>query len=304
MSVAPYIIEFMKEVLEPHKLMFLAEKIAIYMHAQCEECMRDRITCALRPFCPEREYLNILIESGAPEKLLPQFCYFNQKKEIMQYLNGKTTLRVVRDAKLPLLDFIDIICVKKKRKELREALAENNYVAILDTITGYLKSLHGAAVSSLIDHIGVIISKEYNNIIIIDFNKKLVNINLERDYITDLRVVIETLNMLCDFLGLTCKISKSFGTLTYLETTFLVNESIDWSVVKRHLSELKRNLKKIVAFSRTVSSKEKREIKIQVSVLGDSGENYIDGNKIKAIFKEITGFKKHIEEIKMEEKVR
>ncbi|MEM2636896.1 MAG: hypothetical protein QXL15_00945 [Candidatus Korarchaeota archaeon] len=42
---------------------------------RCEECVRDRIICYLKPLCPQRIILEILINMNIPSNSLPQLCY-------------------------------------------------------------------------------------------------------------------------------------------------------------------------------------------------------------------------------------
>ena len=302
-SVEDYLIKFMKEAYEPHKLQFLARALYAYMNKKCEECLKDRITCALRPFCPEREYLNILIESGAPEKFLPSFCYHLHKKEVLQYLQGKTTLRRIRDAKLPLEAFIDLTISAKKRKEIIRWINEKNHDKVLNAIVDYLKKLHEQASGALVNGIGIIVSKYYENIILINFEKKLVNINVERDYIRTLDVIKALINLICDNLGLSCTLVSTFGNLFYLQIVFYVNKDIDWNTVKLKISELKRNLKKFVSFVRIISSKKNLMVTLQVSLLKEVSEEQVPGELVKNTFREVFKFKEAIQPIKVEKKV-
>ena len=42
---------------------------------RCEKCVSDRIICYLKPLCPQRIILEILIRLGVPTDSLPELCY-------------------------------------------------------------------------------------------------------------------------------------------------------------------------------------------------------------------------------------
>lgn len=90
-------------------------KELIQMHEQkCTECQDDRLRCATRPACKDRNFLNTLIEIGVETEDLPAFCYSQNIEQIRRFiLEGKG--RVVSNRRLPIKDLLQMLTVSSIR---------------------------------------------------------------------------------------------------------------------------------------------------------------------------------------------
>ncbi|MFW9990434.1 MAG: hypothetical protein ACFFD4_00100 [Candidatus Odinarchaeota archaeon] len=90
----------------------------------CEEkCVSNRVVCVLRPMCPKRRFLDVMIAAGitlTTKPSLPVFCYKQRLKELRQdYLDGRMFLPDVRVFYDGLLEIAD---KKRKKKGKSECL--------------------------------------------------------------------------------------------------------------------------------------------------------------------------------------
>nr|MDO8082703.1 hypothetical protein [Candidatus Freyarchaeota archaeon] len=78
------------------------------MEEVCERCMSNRMMCALRPACPNRIFLNLLIKFGVDVKDLPSFCYEQQINNVNTFLEGSAKTKIF-DTILPIREFLNIL---------------------------------------------------------------------------------------------------------------------------------------------------------------------------------------------------
>jgi hypothetical protein len=90
-------------------------KEMIQMHeTKCTACQEDRLRCATRPACKDRNFLNTLIEIGVEPEDLPAFCYSQNIEQIRRFiLEGKG--RMVDDRRLPIKDLLQALSVSSIR---------------------------------------------------------------------------------------------------------------------------------------------------------------------------------------------
>jgi len=96
---------------------YIAKEFLELMRQKCENCMKYRIECALQPHCENRKYINVLIDLQVKPGDLPAFCYTQHKRNIENYLKGKPYIVEVEDSKLYLMDFLELLGEKKKKKK-------------------------------------------------------------------------------------------------------------------------------------------------------------------------------------------
>jgi hypothetical protein len=78
------------------------------MEEVCERCMSNRMMCTLRPECPNRIFLNLLIKFGVDVKDLPSFCYEQQVNRVNAFLEGSSKTKIA-DTALPIREFMRIL---------------------------------------------------------------------------------------------------------------------------------------------------------------------------------------------------
>ncbi|MHA2297616.1 MAG: hypothetical protein ACXAEU_07835 [Candidatus Hodarchaeales archaeon] len=102
----------------------------------CEEkCVSNRVVCVLRPMCPKRRFLDVMIVAGislTTKPSLPVFCYKQRLKEFQQdYLDHKSFLP---DARIFHEGIMEITGKKKKKK------GKNLSLQILESLGGDISS--------------------------------------------------------------------------------------------------------------------------------------------------------------------
>ncbi|TFG31855.1 hypothetical protein EU527_11410 [Candidatus Thorarchaeota archaeon] len=87
----------------------------IEMHeAKCTECQEDRLRCATRPACKDRNFLNTMIEIGVEPEDLPSFCYSQHLEQIRRYVLERKG-RKMNDRRLPIKDLLSTLGVSSIR---------------------------------------------------------------------------------------------------------------------------------------------------------------------------------------------
>lgn len=96
---------------------FMLQELLRKMEQTCRECMRDRMRCTLRPLCPDRIFLNILILLGARASDLPDFCYQVHLRSLQTYLRSKARRVHPKEPRYPLRYFRRFVSFKKGSPE-------------------------------------------------------------------------------------------------------------------------------------------------------------------------------------------
>lgn len=87
----------------------------IEMHeAKCTECQEDRLRCATRPACKDRNFLNTMIEIGVEPEDLPSFCYSQHLEQIRRYVLEKKGRKSI-DRRLAIKDLLSTLGVSSIR---------------------------------------------------------------------------------------------------------------------------------------------------------------------------------------------
>lgn len=89
---------------------YLAKDFIELYEEKCRECQEDRLRCATRPECRNRDFLNALIEIGVPAEDLPSFCYSQYLDQIRRYVLEKKGV-TLSDRRLPIKDLLSTLNV-------------------------------------------------------------------------------------------------------------------------------------------------------------------------------------------------
>lgn len=92
----------------------LAKELMELHQVKCTECQEDRLRCATRPACLNRNFLNALIELGIEVSDLPNFCYSQNLEQIRRYVLDKKG-RKMSDRRLPIKDLLQTLGVNSIR---------------------------------------------------------------------------------------------------------------------------------------------------------------------------------------------
>lgn len=207
---------------------FMLSELLTKMEITCKECMRDRMRCTLRPKCPERIFLNILITLGAAKSDFPAFCYQVHIRALESYLKGKALRTHPHEPRYPLSYFRKFITFK-----------EEDSNANLQAFVAYLKKMTQSPVHhyELEDTWYFSVGK---GIFIVDLKRRLVSLDPDGDIVR--RPALEPLiTFLAGIQKLDVTILKDMQDTWYLR---LMCPQFN----KEQLAQVKPNLKKIEAY--------------------------------------------------------
>jgi hypothetical protein len=185
---------------------FLLSDVLGKMESTCEECQRDRMRCTLRPLCPERVFLNILISAGAAFDDLPPFCYEVHLRNLDAYLKSKAQRTHEKEPRYPLQHFSELIAFKKDSPSANMRA----FAAFLERETQA-----GVLSYSLDDrwYLGV-----GNGIFVVDLGRQMVSLDPDGDLVP--RPALETLIvLLAKIHKLDVTILKDLESTWYLRMT-------------------------------------------------------------------------------------
>lgn len=144
-------------------------------------CQFNRVICILRPKCPQRHFLDLLLNSGYQHSQLPQFCYSVRLKEINENYT-KDIYSLTSDINIFLQDFYRIFGQNKTRFHYKRDFKK---ILTFFEITNIVE----------INTTKIIIGLN-KNLLFVDLEKELVTINPSQWVILDPKRIIGTLNVL------------------------------------------------------------------------------------------------------------
>lgn len=86
----------------------LAKELIELHEKKCSACQEDRLSCAVRPRCMNRNFLNALIEIGIKPRDLPNFCYSQYLEQIRRFILEKKG-RGMMDRRIPIKDLLSTL---------------------------------------------------------------------------------------------------------------------------------------------------------------------------------------------------
>lgn len=186
---------------------FMLSEVLTKMVTTCKQCQRDRMRCTLRPQCPDRVFLNILITLGAKSTDLPSFCYQVHLRALQSYLKSGAKRDHPHEPRYPLTFFRRFIQFKKDD-------ITANYEAFKEYLEKTTKqTVHGYALENRW-YFGV-----GQGIFVIDVKRRLVSLDPDGDIIKQ-----EALEPLITFLlemhALQGEILKDMEETWYLRVIF------------------------------------------------------------------------------------
>ncbi|MFX1474907.1 MAG: hypothetical protein ACFFCO_05425 [Promethearchaeota archaeon] len=181
---------------------FMLREVLTKMVGTCQQCMRDRMRCTLRPLCPDRIFLNILIALGANTSDLPAFCYQVHIRNLKSYLQSGATRLHPLEPRYPLRYFQSLI-----RKSGESELKLESFAAFLEKETA--SKVHSYAIED-VWYFGV-----GKGIFIVNLEHQLVSLDPDGD--TVLRPALEPLiTFLVQMHGVNAEILKDMDGTWYL----------------------------------------------------------------------------------------
>ncbi len=184
---------------------FMLREVLTKMAGTCQQCMRDRMRCTLRPLCPDRIFLNILIALGAATSDLPAFCYQVHLRNLKSYFQSGALRNHPLEPRYPLRYFQSLI-----RKTGESELKLESFAAYLEKETG--SKVHSYTLEN-VWYFGV-----GNGIFIVNLEHQIVSLDPDGD--TVLRPALEPLiTFLVQMHGVNAEILKDMDGTWYLRFT-------------------------------------------------------------------------------------
>lgn len=206
---------FVKSLLEGDteaNIDYLADTLLEFMEQECERCMSNRMMCALRPACPNRKFLNILLRFGVDPKDLPSFCYQQQLSNVNTYLEGSSQTKII-DTILPIKEFINILSGGGER--LMGPLREGNVEKLSKELFIELKRATPDVLTSIgEDYILVLVD---DGLYYFDLSCEIVVINPRDTIIKSKEIISDLIDIYRERYKLDLELREEFEGLFYLD---------------------------------------------------------------------------------------
>ncbi len=186
---------------------FMLTEVFKKMDKTCQDCQRDRMRCTLRPLCPDRVFLNILIALGTRTSDLPTFCYQVHIRALESYLKSGAKRPHPNQPRYPLGYF-------RKQLPLKKGEAKTNF----ENFAAYLERITGSPVQCYAVEDNWFFSVG-NGIFIVDLDRAVVSLDPDGDIIK--RSALEPLlSFLAQIHDIKITILKDLRETWYLSVTF------------------------------------------------------------------------------------
>lgn len=186
---------------------FMLTQVLTKMANTCKQCQRDRMRCTIKPMCPDRVFLNILIALGARTSDLPSFCFQVSTRALQSYLKSGAKREHPHEPRYPLTYFRRFVEFKRDDSEANfETFKQYLETATKQTVFGYaLENRWYFAVG--------------NGIFIVDLKRRVVSLDPDGDIVR--REALEPLlTFLMEMHELSGEILKDMQDTWYLRIEF------------------------------------------------------------------------------------
>ncbi|MBS7250128.1 MAG: hypothetical protein KIH08_05975 [Candidatus Freyarchaeota archaeon] len=211
---------------------FLVDTFLEAMEEVCERCMSNRMMCALRPACPNRKFLNLLIRFGVDTKDLPSFCYEQQITSINTFLEGSSKAKII-DTTLPIKEFMKILSGGGERLmgPLREkdvkGLSRELFIELKRATPDVFIAVGDDYILALVDE----------GIYYFDLTNEIVIINPRDTIIKSNEMVRDLINIFRERYKLNLELREEFEGLWYLNVAIPLKDSVEVEKISRVLKE-------------------------------------------------------------------
>ncbi len=191
---------------------YLADTLLDFMEQECERCMSNRMMCALRPACPNRKFLNILLRFGVDVKDLPSFCYEQQLSSVNTYLEGSSKTKII-DTVLPIKEFLNLLSGGGER--LMGPLREGNVEKLSKELFIELKRATPEVLTSVgEDYILALVD---DGLYYFDLSCEIAIINPRDTTIKSKKIISDLINIYRERYKLDLELREEFEGLFYLD---------------------------------------------------------------------------------------
>jgi hypothetical protein len=192
----------------------LVQKAAERMLDLDKECQDDRMTCTVRPLCEKRRWLSILIKAGAPQNVIPKFCYELQQKIVDRSLKKEKYFYEPEDCAIYLDEFFLLVSQSSPYK-LAKMLDNSDYEDLTWTLESFFRSRFNRVMSLNLEENLIIIADDV--LWYIDYIDKYVILNINDERIFSQATLLSLLKFFSRYYKIDLKIFESAPELWILD---------------------------------------------------------------------------------------
>ncbi len=270
---------------------FLVDAFLESMEEVCERCMSNRMMCALRPACPNRKFLNLLIKFGVDTKDLPSFCYEQQISNVNTFLEGSAKAKVI-DTTLPIKEFIKILSgggerlVEPLREKDIKKLSRELFIELKRATPDVLISIGEDYVLALVDE----------GIYYFDLTNEVVIINPRDTIIKSNEMIRDLINIFGEKHKLNLELREEFDGLWYLNVAIPVKNSqnAETEEIRRILKEQEQKFLQYTDYVSHYFSDDTVNFVLEIKTPTAQKKSDLSFKKIISIFAQINNLIKQI----------
>ncbi|MBN2228778.1 MAG: hypothetical protein JW779_04220 [Candidatus Thorarchaeota archaeon] len=234
----------------------LAKELMELHQAKCAACQEDRLRCATRPACKDRNFLNALIEIGVEVIDLPDFCYSQNVEQIRRLVLEKKGRRMI-DRRLPIKDLLQSLGVSSIRHFTTKYKKEwDNFASVHE---GNLMLVTGDGL-----------------LFRFDFTRGIVTVNPSKDRIRSYNIF----KLYCDLFSERYQVNMTVKDVT--QNWWILSLTVDDSDAAAVKALQKGDLAE--SFDAIYRTESEGKVQIQVEVLLDTDAKYLESEDLSELF--------------------
>jgi hypothetical protein len=286
---------FVKSLLEGDteaNIDYLADTLLEFMEQECERCMSNRMMCALRPACPNRKFLNILLRFGVDPKDLPSFCYQQQLSNVNTYLEGSSKTKII-DTILSIKEFINILSGGGERLmgPLREGnvekLSKELFIEFKRATPDVLTSIGEDYILALVD----------DGLYYFDLSCEIVVINPRDTIIKSKEIISDLIDIYRERYKLDLELREEFEGLFYLDIFIPLENSQNKEEIEGVLKDYEPKFLRNTDYVSNYFSDNKLGLVLEIKTPTFQQKNNLTFKKIINTFIQIKNLKKEINQL-------
>lgn len=286
---------FVKSLLEGDteaNIDYLADTLLEFMEQECERCMSNRMMCALRPACPNRKFLNILLRFGVDPKDLPSFCYQQQLSNVNTYLEGSSKTKIINTI-LPIKEFINILSGGGERLmgPLREGnvekLSKELFIELKRATPDVLTSIGQDYILALVD----------DGLYYFDLSCEIVVINPRDTIIKSKEIISDLIDIYQERYKLDLELREEFEGLYYLDISIPLENSQNKEEIEGVLKDYEPKFLRNTDYVSNYFSDNKLRLVLEIKTPTFQQKNNLTFKKIINTFIQINNLIKEINQL-------
>lgn len=271
---------------------YLADTLLEFMEQECERCMSNRMMCALRPACPNRKFLNILLRFGVDVKDLPSFCYKQQISNVNTFIEGSSKTKII-DTVLPIKEFLNILSGGGER--LMGPLREGNVEKLSKELFKELKRATPDVLTSM--------SKDYilalvdDGLYYFDLPCEIVIINPRDTIIKSKEIISDLIDIYRERYKLDLELREEFEGLLYLDIFIPLENSQNKEEIEGVLKDYEQKFLRYTDYISNYFSDNKLNLVLEIKTPTFQQKNNLTFKNVINTFTQINNLIKEINQL-------